>query len=367
MEGRVGDTRAHRRAVDYFARRSFGPFAAAPQGGTDPARFARLHHERWGFWLAVFLFCGTLMVCLRLVVISEPPAGLLTQHNFILSGPFFFPDESGNLAWRDNQTGTVAVATIAFLVAYVRIAHTIGVSLNLDRLVAIDYAFHLLHLCAAIVSAVIAKHLALMVMDKGPDNLGVTLAVCLAVLCGLNPMLWLDNLARWAGRLLAQHGIHAGAPAQPDPDPALLPTALPISLMQLLAADLEAKLRRLDLGDIASLAKCNPLVVWTKTDFTLNELVEIVGEAILVLMMGPQRIIRLRAMALPTFADVARAADDLKAAERIAAAIGVTREELVTALAAWRSKPFVRDHMELLAAMAAPEAEEQELLPLSVA
>ncbi|MFL9896251.1 hypothetical protein [Paraburkholderia sp. RL17-381-BIF-C] len=261
---------AHR----YFERRDVNVFIS-------PA-----HRIPVYFLLLVVLFCS--MVTYFGAEFFSAPDRPVTP-SYVLGGAFASMSAPKDL--RNYQSGTVLIGSIAFLGAYLwTIAQLIN-RVNNDDISPATYYFLSIRIITACIFSGIARH----VVEALPMNkflysgeVPVGLAA-LGFVIGWNPTLWIDQLVEQIGNYLKRK-----IPSQRWPAQSAMPLNMTLIFIQGLVPDKIERIRELDIDNFQKLAHENPLVIWVRTSYTLELVIDWIAQAQLCLLFDDEKVQLMR-------------------------------------------------------------------------
>lgn len=235
-----------------------------------------------------------------------------------------------------DAAGTVAISSSAFAIAYAVVLFRMYVRLNTNNWSAMETLFDAVHLVSAMVVATVGR--LLLQANELPDGI----AMALAFIAGVRPNFALDGLFNVAwGALTAKfpalREVKRGAPGTLPPD-------LPIGCVDGIDDEVADRLARLDVRTCQRLAFGNPVTLWERTPFTLPEIVDWAGQAMLAVLL-PGQLAALRQIGVRTVFDLRAGLTSPTASLRTAT--GMDDTALAALAAAMGRDPQVRDLSEL--------------------
>jgi hypothetical protein len=280
---RVQETEIFGSARRYFGRREVGNlFTSGPH--IIP------------IWFLVIVVAGCATVCyFGAELISQGP----TAPNYVLGGiraTESLTTETEKSDLRIYQSQTVFVLSMAFLAAYVWMIHQLVNRINNDDMNPITYYFLSVRLLAAILMAAISRHAVegipvlqgLLVIDKEGQKYPAGLAI-LAFLVGWNPTLWVDELL-----IKIRDLLKTAIPSQRWPKNEDLPTNMSLLMLQGMVPDKVDRLNELNIENVQKLSSENPIVLWARTSYTLDLILDFIGQAQLALLYEGKSLALLR-------------------------------------------------------------------------
>jgi len=213
---------------------------------------------------------------------------------------------------KQYQSGTVFVVSMAFLGAYIWTIASLLRRINNYDMRPNTYYFLSIRILTACLVAVIARHMAdalpalsgLLPGNRAAStnaalggsvvNAGAPwVLAALGFVIGLKPNLFLSEL--WqasADKLLGK------LPRQRPPTPASLPQELPLSMLQGLVDDKIERLIELDIDSCQKLATENAIVVWLRTTYNLDIILDWVAQAQLCVLFDGDKVEPLRKLGI---------------------------------------------------------------------
>jgi hypothetical protein len=279
VSNRVKETESYKCAQRYFQRRSV------------PNLFTSSAH-----WLPVWFLIIVVLVC---SVVSYFGAEFFAASNFstekpmtpsyVLGGVSVLQDSTAVL-WR-YQSSTVFIGSMAFLGAYCWVIAQLMNRINNSDMNPISYYFLSIRILTACLVAGLARHMVEAIPVDGvigpPDN-PVGLAV-LGFLIGWNPTLWINELLIKASDLVKSQIPSQRWPARPN-----LPLNLTLLMVQGMVVDKMERLMELNIDNCQKLANENPLVLWVRTSFALELIVDWIAQARLCIQFEDDKLAVLR-------------------------------------------------------------------------
>ena len=191
------------------------------------------------------------------------------------------------------QSETVFIGSMAFLGAYVWVIGNLINRINNYDTSPITFYFLSVRILTACLVAGIARqifealpyHEILYNSDHEPVGLAV-----LGFLIGWNPSLWTTELVE-RGSAFWKLGI----PRQRWPKAENMPQNMTLSMIQGLVDDKISRLQELDVDNCQKLACENAVLIWLRTSYNLEVIVDWVAQAQLCVLYEPEKIQSLRA------------------------------------------------------------------------
>jgi hypothetical protein len=314
----VRETALYKSAVLYMDRRS-----EAASGMFTSATYSLPIY----FLVCVVFFCSIvtyfgaeLLACGN----SCQPTPSYVLGGVLAADPFADPDVLARV-----QSQTVFMASMAFLSAYVWVIGSLVNRINNYDTSPITFYYLSVRILTACLVAGIARHIIevipLSAALQAPKSETILLAV-LGFLIGWNPSLWTADLLRWAAAVW-----RSGIPRQRLPNADSMPQSMMITQLQGLVDDKAARLVELDIDNCQKLACENAILIWLRTPYNLELIVDWIGQAQLCVLFEPEIVNALRQNGIrDIFSYRAQIADDAS----LAAMHGITKV----------SKEFVAGH-----------------------
>ncbi len=204
------------------------------------------------------------------------------------------------------QSQTVLVGCVAFLTAYVWMIVRLFRRVNNYDVSPITYYFLSIHLLAACAVAGFARHIVeavpylrdiihagnpyLAAQAQGGQPLDLPWGlVLLGFVIGLKPLLWIDKLYAIAAAAVKSFTAEQRSPAANE-----LPQNMTLTMIQGLDDDRIIRLAELDIGNCHKLSRENAIVVWLRTPYNLELIVDWIAQAQLCILFEPGKIQALR-------------------------------------------------------------------------
>jgi hypothetical protein len=224
--------------------------------------------------------------------------------SYILGGIYTASDTMGKNELRQYQLSTIFVGTMAFLSAYIWVVYQIMYRINNNDISPFSYYLYSLHILAACLVAGILRHVIEFFpfpggfRDFAPENFRNFILTGLGILAGVKPTLWLDTLYHeFSTRLRAALGSG-------DPPMKIDLASIPKFVSLQTICGLESKgnfsvesierIREIGIDNCEKLATENPLVLWLRTPFGLQTIVDWIAQAQLIILFTPAKIQILR-------------------------------------------------------------------------
>ena len=270
----VQATQLYASAVDYCERR------------TVPGLFARPAHFVSISALVVIVFLGAVMTFFG--------ARFFAHHampNYVLGGAIAATPDSPNLI--AYQSGTVFTASMAFLSAYIWMIAQLVNRMNNNDLTPMTFHFLSVRMLTACLMAGIARHVIeaipyLKSLVDGTDSVPAGLAL-IGFVIGWKPTFWIDELYDKAREALRSKGLD-----QRKPSPENLPQNMALEMIQGMIDGKIDRLKELDVDNCQRLARENAVILWLRTPYCLEMIIDWIGQAQLCVLFEDDKIEALR-------------------------------------------------------------------------
>jgi hypothetical protein len=192
------------------------------------------------------------------------------------------------------QAETLFTSSIAFLGAYVWLIANLMTRLNNYDTSPVTYYFMAIRVLSAFIVAGIARLVLegiplLHSLIGGGDNGPVGLAV-LGFAIGWNPALWIDQIGLWIADFFKSR-----IPQQRWPQGDDLPENKPLSMIEGMLDSKINRLMELDIDNAQRLACENSVLIWLRTSYNLETIVDWIAQAQLYRLLDAGKVRALRA------------------------------------------------------------------------
>jgi len=216
--------------------------------------------------------------------------------SYVLGGAYAANSEVSTADLNRYQSGTVFIGSMAFLGAYIWTISQLMNRINNDDMNPATYYYLSIRILSACLVAGIARHIveALPLHDViyNANKVPLGLAV-LGFLIGWNPTLWINELLLKAGDLIKQK-----IPSQRWPEKEKLPLNLTLLMVQGMLPDTIDRMNELNIDNCQKLASENPVIIWSRTSYTLELVVDWIAQAQLCIRFEPVALQSLREMGI---------------------------------------------------------------------
>ena len=270
----VQATQLYESALAYFERRKVpGLFA-------NPAHFVSI----WALVAIVFL-------CAVMTFFGATFFGRDAVPSYVLGGAVAATPGTPGLTI--YQSGTVFTASMAFLSAYIWMIAQLVNRMNNNDMSPITFHFLSVRMLTACLMAGIARHVVeaipyLKDLVDGTHGVPAGLAL-IGFVIGWKPTFWIDELYDKAREFLRSKGLD-----QRPPDQANLPQNMALEMIQGMIDGKIDRLRELDIDNCQRLARENSVILWLRTPYSLEMIVDWVAQAQLCVLFEDDKIEALR-------------------------------------------------------------------------
>ncbi|MFT5676324.1 MAG: hypothetical protein ACI808_002265 [Paraglaciecola sp.] len=206
---------------------------------------------------------------------------LLSNWNFFLS-PHQNSEDVDKL--KDYQIGTMITISMAALGAYFIVSLRLIRRINNFDVQPILFYFLSYHVLLAVIVAGIVRHFLAISVDDDPRILAV-----MGFGIGLQPDIFLAFVAK-----IARDKISAASSRQSPPAVDFQPTNLSLVMIEGLTIDKRGRLEEMGIDNCQSLAEYNPYVIWVRTAFQLQQIIDWIAQAQLYVIVKEDGLKRLR-------------------------------------------------------------------------
>jgi hypothetical protein len=188
------------------------------------------------------------------------------------------------------------MASTAFLGAYIWTISQLVNRINNNDMNPMTYHFLSIRIISACLVAGIARHIFEAMpwlgerLEETAYHAPVRLAI-LGFLIGWNPTLWINEILMRAGDL-----IKTQIPSQRWPKKENLPLNLTLLMVQGMMPDTSDRLKELNIDNCQKLASENSVILWIRTSYTLELIIDWIGQAQLCVLFEHEILQKLRAM-----------------------------------------------------------------------
>ncbi|HWA90894.1 MAG TPA: hypothetical protein VG889_12715 [Rhizomicrobium sp.] len=257
-------------ASQYFARRS------------PPTQWDILHLLPFLFLLGITLFFSILSYY------AAQFHDVLKEPSFVLGGTTVYGRHS-DVEVYNYQASSMFMISVAFLVAYIRVIAKLVERINTSDMRPISYYFLSVNMLTSVLVAIVTRHVAGALTPGEAMPTPDWVLALMAFVIGWNPKLWLDTIWKKATDYFKIVDLK---PRIPDKEN--LPQDMNLMMIQGLDSEKIERLEELGVHNCQDLAERNPVVLWLRTPFTLELLVDWMGQALLCLYFEDERIELLR-------------------------------------------------------------------------
>lgn len=274
VQPRLRETALYAIALDFLARRRSSSWLFNP-----------VHAIPVWFLVIVVLF-GSLISFFGAQTFPLDPTP-----SYVLGGPLASDPAVDKHTLEAYQSGTVFMGSMAFLGAYVWMIATLVVRINNFDTSPIAFYFLSVRILTALLVATLVRHMIQVLPNAvvgSTNEPGYGLAV-LGFLIGWNPTLWLNEVMLRGADLFKQRIAR-----QKMPNADNMPQNMTLSMIQGLLDTEAARLMELNIDNCQKLACENAILIWLRTPYNLDVIVDWIAQAQLFLLFEPSNLDSLR-------------------------------------------------------------------------
>ena len=273
--------------------------------------------------------------------------GLFNVQDTVLGGLHGLTLQIDQLA--DFQRGTFVCGMAAFIGSYVYLIGRLLDRINNNDLYPISYHYYSARILTAFAVAIVFRHatVALPFINEGG-------LVLFGFAIGLTPDLFIVWLARRAYQYVKILG------SKPDPDTALQPATLPLSMLDDLSKDKIDRLGELGIDNAQVLACQNPFLVWRRLPYDLGLIVDWIAQGQLYVLVRAEGMQALRKQCVQDVFDLQSGLGDDGARPAVCSALGIdaaTATVIARQLEADQSFSRLKEVRDALAVQPLPAAQ----------
>jgi hypothetical protein len=233
---------------------------------------------------------------------------------------------------KSYQSGTLVVAAIAFIGAYLALFNRLVNQINNNDIYPISFHYYSIWLITAMTLAAVMRHFASVFSINDSE---VLLAIALAI--GAVPAPFFTALIHWAFGKLKISGD------KNDPDPKTMPTNLNLLMIDGLANEKIDRLAELGVSDAQILSCQNPLTLWVRLPYDLGLIVDWIAQAQLYVCLREEGFRKARSLQIGDIHTFVSVLADSKAAPDLCGELGLKTSYVAPLLASLNASPcFVR-------------------------
>jgi hypothetical protein len=208
---------------------------------------------------------------------------LLDTWNFFLS-PKNFADSN---VLKDYQIGTLIMVSMAALGSYFIVSLRLIRRVNNFDVQPILFYFLSYHVLLAVIVAGIVRHFfAFSEIEQATDP---RFLAVMGFGIGLQPDIFLSFVAKFTQDKINAASTHQGAPAME-----FQPTNLSLVMIEGMTEEKRARLEEMGIDNCQSLAEYNPYLMWVRTAFQLQQIIDWIAQAQLYVIVKEDGMKRLR-------------------------------------------------------------------------
>lgn len=225
-----------------------------------------------------------------LVFLFSLGAFLGSDSTTILSTWNFFLCPQAGLSQGDlvaYQSDTFLTISMAALGAYFIVSFRLIKRINTFDIQPILFYFMSYHVLLAIVVSAVVRHL---LAYTSPDALPASnLLAVMGFGIGLQPDIFTTFIAKFAREKLSIASNRQSSPAEE-----MLPSNFSLAMIEGLTKDKRVRLEELDIDNSQCMAEYNPYVLWARTAFQLQQILDWIAQAQLYLIVNEEGLKKLR-------------------------------------------------------------------------
>jgi hypothetical protein len=274
VQPKLRETALYAIAMDFLNRRRLTP----------PGLFSPVHAIPIWFLLMIVLF-GSLLSFFGAELFPTD-----TVPSYILGGALAADPQPDLVKLESYQSGTVFLLSMTFLSAYVWTIATLVVRINNFDTSPVTFYFLSVRILTSLLVAVLIRHMIKVLPDLPviDESMPYGLAV-LGFVIGWNPTLWIDEFMLRTADFLKQRIAR-----QRRPDPGDMPQNMTLSMLQGMLDSESARLMELNIDNCQKLACENAILIWLRTPYNLDVIVDWIAQAQLFLLFEPNYLENLR-------------------------------------------------------------------------
>jgi len=272
IDAAIKKTKLFADAQEYFQRRDINPFSS-------PSHLIPI------WFLIVVVFLGAMMAFFGAEFLQNG-----TIPNYVLGGTRAAVKNAQDLA--AYQSSTVFIASVAFLSAYVWLIGRLITRLYCNDMSPTSYYFLSVRILTAVLVAALTRHIIEAIPGLRQAIYANDQPVGLAAIgfvIGWNPSLWIDDLMKKINEWW-KSSVSRPRP----PGSANMPENMALTMIQGLDDDAGDRLNELGIDNFQDLSQRNPLVIWLRTRYTLELVVDWIGQSQLCVLYESDSVELLR-------------------------------------------------------------------------
>ena len=248
--------------------------------------------------------------------------------SFLLGGAYAADPSVSAADLNSYQAGTAFAGSMAFLGAYIwTIAQVVNRIDNNDMNPATYYFLSVRILTACLVAGMarhIIEFIPLLKTLMYTDGVPVGLAT-LGFLIGWNPTLWINELLLKIGDL-----IKSQIPSQRWPQNENMPLNLTLMMLQGMVPDKIERMNELNVDNCQKLATENPVILWVRTSYTLELVIDWMAQAHLAVRVEADTLQKLRAVGIRDIFSYSAALSQSDSLDAVSEKVGITKSILLS-------------------------------------
>jgi hypothetical protein len=307
------------------------------------------------FIVPMLLFATIILFCSILSFMSLFRPDDLEQKSTLLGGLHVLQANLTAADIKNYQSGTLVVAAIAFIGAYLALFNRLLNQINNNDIYPISFHYYSVWLITAMTLAAVMRHFA-SVFNVNESE--ILLVIALAI--GAVPAPFFTAFIHWAFGKLNISGD------KDDPSRATMPTNLNLLMIDGLANEKIDRLAELGISDAQTLACQNPLNLWIRLPYDLGLIVDWIGQAQLYVCLREDAFHKSRSFQIGDIHKFVSVLSDPAAAGDLCDELGLKRSYVAPLLAGLNDNPCFVRLRELVRAMLPDSANQEQTLAVVV-
>ncbi|MDO9006091.1 MAG: hypothetical protein Q7V20_21820 [Aquabacterium sp.] len=253
--------------------------------------------------------------------------------SFVLGGAYAIDPAGAIENLHRYQAGTAFIGSMAFLGAYLWVIGQVVNRIDNNDMNPSTYYFLSIRILTACLVAALARHIiegipllrGFVYSEGGKDaEFPVGLAI-FGFLIGWNPALWIQETLLRIGDL-----IKTQIPSQRWPQKQDLPLNLTLLMLQGMVPDKIDRMNELDIENCQKMASENPIILWIRTAYTLELILDWISQAQLAIRFEGDTFYKLRAVGIRDIFSYGAAISNEQSLDAISEKIGVPKSILLS-------------------------------------
>ena len=280
----------------------------------------------------MLLFAAIILFCSILAFMALFRPDDLAQKSTLLGGMHVLQKDLSIEEIKNYQSGTLVVAAIAFIGAYLALFNRLLNQINNNDIYPISFHYYSIWLITAMTLAAVMRHFASVFNINESEAL---LVIALAI--GAVPAPFFAAFIHWAFGQLNISGD------KPDPGRDNMPTNLNLLMIDGLANEKIDRLAELGVSDAAVLSCQNPLTLWVRLPYDLGLIVDWIAQAQLYVCLREEGFRKARSLQIGDIHKFVSVLSDSTAAPDLCEELSLKTSYVAPLLASLNDSPcFVR-------------------------